>query len=642
MKADLQNFEITAHNIGGLTGIHLNIKEGLNVIEAPNASGKTSLLRAFLLSVVPVGKSGDYSYILHSGSNYGFVEVKDAKGRTFKREISRIPKGVQIRGDRLLDEKLEPLVRRFAIGGNNNEVLVAVRSGQNMKQILLEYTNIDLLRAELNKLEEQKRKLLTDKEALERKLTDTSQVQSTLEAKSAELEALNARYLEIRGKQKELQAKDSISREYEHTTQLIGETMGLISRLESSISSIKPRLSMLELDSENYSRKLDAAEMEKQGSPDSISSSIAALSEEKNQCRSQIDTLNHFIDEIEKQLKFPSRLLMDSEETSGSIIERTFFDETIMCPFCGQASQKSALDKHRTQLINLRKKQLKNIHQIELKISGLKEKEEELKKLDKDIREYKQCISSTHLELASLKTRLAQTTTQLKAAEGKKGRLESLGLELESKIETMSSEVTKQFSSVNQAIGRLEIEISNIEKKLRTKLKFREELEKTSKELESAEEQITSLRQEIRSQEENIRENFNMILGEVYAQLKFKNVDAITLDPDFELKVSRTSREGAGYFDRESIKTLSTSELEVVGLVVMLSGYITYKVMEFYPAIILDELTFLDFQRLNSLIEYISKKIKSVILTTLSGEKIADEVQRYRLKAQPQEDIIRG
>lgn len=642
MKADLQNFEITAHNIGGLTSICLSIKEGLNVIEAPNASGKTSLLRAFLLSVVSVGKSRDYSHILHSGSNYGFVEIKDAKGRTFKKEISRIPKGVQITGDRILDEKLEPLVRRFAIGGNNNEVLVAVRAGQNMKQILLEYTNIDLLRAELNQLEEQKRKLLTEKEDLERKLTGTSQLQNAFEAKNAEIEALKARHLEIKEKQKELQAKDNISKEYEHTTQLIGETMGLISRLEASISSIKPRISLLERESENYSQKIDAAKMEKQGSYGLISSSIAALNEKKNQSRSQIDTLYHFIDEIEKQLNSSSGFIMDSEETSGSIIERAFLEETITCPLCGQTSLKSAMDKHRTQLINLRKEQLKNIHQIELKISELKEEEEKLKRIDNDIREYKQGISSTHLELASLKTRLAQTTTQLEAAEEKKERLESLVLELESKMETRFSEVTKQFSSVNQAIGRLETEISSIEKKLQTNLKFREELDKISKELESAEERIITLRQEIRSQEENIRKNFNMILKEVYAQLRFKNVDSIILDPDFELKVSRTSGDGKGYFDRESIKTLSTSELEVVGLVLMLSGYITYRVMEFYPVIILDELTFLDFQRLNSLIEYISKNIKSVILTTLSGEKIANEVQRYRLKAQPQESVLRG
>ncbi|WP_440955491.1 archaea-specific SMC-related protein [Methanosarcina sp. Mfa9] len=631
MKARLQDFEINAQNVGGLTDLKLNIKEGLNVIEAPNAAGKTSLLRALLLLVTPTGKSEEYSHILHSGSPYGSVEVKDSAGNVFKRNIFRTPKGTKIEGDRLVDENLEPLVRRFAIGGYDNEILMAVRSGQNMKQLLMEYTNTDQLRAELNILEDRKKKLQKESEILDKKITDDHILQNDFKALNRELETLRARHDRIKEKQRELQGKDSTGKEYENAAQLLGETKGLISRLKSSISGLENQISMLELESGKHSENIDRAKREKKGNLDSIWKEIAAHNEEKNEFHSQVDTLNHFIDELEKQLKSSVRLCLDPEKQCGSILEKAFFDETILCPLCGQASQKSALEKHKKQLIKLRSEQLKNINRVDARISELKEAGEELKKLENDIRDYKKRMSLIHMELASLKTRHTQSQTQLKAAEEKKEQLEKLARELENQFETKSTEITGQFSEVNQAIGRLETEIKNVGKKLNANSLLQVEKANKQEELEAVEGKIISRRREIRNLEENIRANFNKILQQVYALLRFKNVDAIILDPNFELKISRTSREGAGYFDRESLKTLSTSELEVVGLVVMLSGYITYKVMEYYPVIVLDELTFLDHQRLNYLIEYISKHIKTVVLTTLSSEKIGNEVQRYRL-----------
>ena len=73
------------------------------------------------------------------------------------------------------------------------------------------------------------------------------------------------------------------------------------------------------------------------------------------------------------------------------------------------------------------------------------------------------------------------------------------------------------------------------------------------------------------------------------------------------------------------------SSIEVVGIIVMLSGYIVYGLNKFFPIMILDELTFMDKIRLDKLIEYISEIVETVILTTLSPEKISGEINRYKL-----------
>ena len=154
-KKRFDDFSIITQNIGGLADSTINLKTGLNVVEAPNASGKTSLLRAFLLSVIPVNSSG-YGYILNTGTKKGFVQIEDSNGKIIKRELTRMPRGVTIKGDNLIDESLQPLAQRFAIGGPDNKLLNAVRSGQNLKELLLEHTNVDALNNKLRDLEAHK------------------------------------------------------------------------------------------------------------------------------------------------------------------------------------------------------------------------------------------------------------------------------------------------------------------------------------------------------------------------------------------------------------------------------------------------------------------------------------------------------
>ncbi len=64
--ADINQIQIEAENLGGLAGkTRLEIKPGINIIEAPNASGKTSIVGAFTLSVLPPREALQHAHILH-------------------------------------------------------------------------------------------------------------------------------------------------------------------------------------------------------------------------------------------------------------------------------------------------------------------------------------------------------------------------------------------------------------------------------------------------------------------------------------------------------------------------------------------------------------------------------------------------
>ena len=240
-------------------------------------------------------------------------------------------------------------------------------------------------------------------------------------------------------------------------------------------------------------------------------------------------------------------------------------------------------------------------------------------------------LSKLRLDLTSSKTQMKQYQSQLNDANENKEHQESIVKQLEKNIETKSAETTKKLTAVSQEIGAIESEIKHTNSLLKSNEQYDRTLKDTKSNLKKVEDDIVSLRNKIRDNEENIRKTFNETIAKITSNLQFKNIDVITMDSSFDLRVTRTSEDGAGYFDRESIKTLSKSELEVVGIIVMLSGYIVYGLNKFFPIMVLDELTFMDKTRLNKLIKYISEIVETVILTTLSPEKITGEINRYKL-----------
>lgn len=147
---DFENTKVVVENIGGLKHIEADIIPGLNVIEQPNASGKTSFLRAFSLLLTPSGNNKDLEYILRSMSTEGFISVTDHNGNQIKKTISRNKNTITVAGDDLVTPEISLLVKRFAICGHDNEILSAVRLGQNLKSLIGTDNNIiERLKAEI-------------------------------------------------------------------------------------------------------------------------------------------------------------------------------------------------------------------------------------------------------------------------------------------------------------------------------------------------------------------------------------------------------------------------------------------------------------------------------------------------------------
>lgn len=84
-----QNIHISLDNIGCLKHLSLSFKPGINIVKAPNASGKTSLIRGFIgmftSQIPPI-------HILALDQVYGKTAVQYA-GRTYEKHYRRTPTG---------------------------------------------------------------------------------------------------------------------------------------------------------------------------------------------------------------------------------------------------------------------------------------------------------------------------------------------------------------------------------------------------------------------------------------------------------------------------------------------------------------------------------------------------------------------
>ena len=622
----LVDFSITTKNIGGLADSTINLKNGLNVIEAPNASGKTSLLRAFLLSVAPVNGSG-YGYILNTGTKDGFVQIEDSDGNIIKRELTRMPRGVTIKGDNLIDESLQPLAQKFAIGGPDNELLNAVRSGQNLKELLLEHTNVDVLNSELRNMKAHKIQLIRSVDTLSEKIVNKYELIAKNKIAESKLVNLKTQQAKLESEKKKHKVEEGDNRKFETAIVALEKINLTINQLSSSISNLEKHINYFESDSTRLTKEIDSMRSTEKIGLESISNKIEKLTTEKQYLTAQIDSINHFIDEITRLIDSPHTISSES----GSSTETSLLDDKISCPVCGSHTKESALETHKKSLIQNRKNNLIRVSNIDTDISDLSMKYNAAKKAENELKIKLDNLSKFHLDMTSSKAQIKQYQSQLNDVNENKKHQESIVKQLENNIETKSVETTKKLTAVSQKIGMIESEIKHANSLLKANKQHEQTFKKTKSNLKMVEDDIVSLRNKIRDNEENIRKTFNETIAKITSTLKFKNIDVITMDSAFDLKITRTSEDGAGYFDKESIKTLSKSELEVVGIIVMLSGYIVYGLNKFFPIMILDELTFMDKTRLDKLIEYISEIVETVILTTLSPEKISGEINRYKL-----------
>ncbi len=137
------NAQITINNIGGITEpTKIILKKGLNIIKAPNASVKTSIIKALQTLILPERILKHRPEFLNNYSNEGSVEIM-IEGKSIKRKLmeSHIGSELKIVGRPLYNAELGMEANLISFAEPENEFLNDIIERKNWGETLHKFVN---------------------------------------------------------------------------------------------------------------------------------------------------------------------------------------------------------------------------------------------------------------------------------------------------------------------------------------------------------------------------------------------------------------------------------------------------------------------------------------------------------------------
>jgi len=602
-------------NIGGFSGRHrFEFVEGLNVAMAPNATGKTSLVKALLAMYAPGIASPEE--LLNHDANEGFIKV-ELEGRVYVRrfrreggrvvEIESIPVAVDERIKHVvLDAHLGEVVRRFVLElkPDVTDYLTKVfkldyyerRKAELKSEIEKLEKEVEHLRGEvkeLDKLSEEKKKLEVEREKLEReleklKIISVSRVQH-LEQKIA---GLRRKLGEIDERIKGIEER------------LIPETRERMDVIESEIERLERVIK------EFYERYRE---------PDKY---VEGLKE-------RIKLVDDLINALRKELND----LVSGQDARIPVIKMAMLTKAARCPVCGAPIEKpeefwnSKLKEAEEDVMRVKANIIKDYEERISKVQSerlslWKELEEFIKKYN-EVREIEAVsLPKYRAQLESLKRDLEDYRKEVDRLRSERDGILAELEKLERELPEEERRIARRRSEIEERLGELEQRIRNLEEAISKKgdagrrlIEVSKEIEKLKKELEATEEEHYTLLNKL-------KDEFARIASEVVKELGFtwlKSIRLIEVDKRFEVRIVRVLPSGREV--EQPLSTLSTSERLAVSLVAVLTGY-RLKILEEYEGlipIVADEaLLAFDPYRFEKVLEELRRHAKYIIVTKLA------------------------
>ncbi len=618
---EMNQINIEAENLGGLAGkTKIKIEPGINIIEAPNAAGKTSIVGAFTLSVLSPKEASQHAHILHSEEARGSVKLS-FDDQKIERTIQRKDKGkdVEIVGGSVASGDELGLIRRYAVADEHNPVLVKVRAGDNLKEVLTEYSGVEELRSE-------QKKLIGEKDELQEKLKQGNEKLKKIDFLKKDLKNKEKRLDELESEKKKIREREKKPSEGEGEAKLV-ELEGEIARTETDLKSIAESIKTAESLIKSRNERLKAIEQRAAGGiEDTIKEiegkedEIKGLEKEKLELDRKYSLKSSELAHLRFIVSSAPAYAVPSEDKLAALISDE--EQLIVCPICDHKTKYGQIKAKQQKTDEEVKEISKQKSDLEQKINKFNRKISELnaKKTEKDSLETEK--SRILHELASHEKMHSKKKEDIKALEARLTELTASRDKMLKKRKEVASDVEKEKIKLEKEMAVVSSGIDRMKNELKLLESASADLNKIEKKNENIDQRIKELTSEIEERENGIVRIFNTEIKQIYEKMGFKKVDELKLDKKFDLNVVRKSKAGAGYADMHSVKSLSKTEREVAGLILLLSGYRAFKVADKYPLFIVDEISFMDPERLKEFINHIKETAQAIILTTIPGREI--------------------
>ncbi|NOQ33509.1 MAG: hypothetical protein GQ567_04835, partial [Methanosarcinales archaeon] len=351
MKLELQN-------IGGFAGVHeFELKKGINRITAPNAKGKSSLLRG--IQCLASDNEDVFRDTLNDDSDAGHVKLGDE----YIRHLRRVNGAVQAdpKDHTFFDELDKDWRNAEKIAFFTPKSRVVLEIDQNAFDVLRFVNSIsgaeeiesDIRRKEAQ-LEEKKREL---EEYIEN-LTTAQKLDAEVGAMRGEIQKLQGEVQELEGEIKKETGTRDLTKVGEDIAAKKQEILDLEERLRSREGEVRRYQDQYEKARALYDRlNKDIADFEQRPETGSIEEFTERLHKHERK-RKDLKTVKDMLDDLQGVVDKAYKVFSDSERAlPESAKENQVLNSAYMmlgnpgeCPVCGGDVIREALDERRKEL----------------------------------------------------------------------------------------------------------------------------------------------------------------------------------------------------------------------------------------------------------------------------------------------------
>ncbi|MCC6055931.1 MAG: AAA family ATPase [Desulfurococcaceae archaeon] len=592
-------------NICGFAGRHkFEFREGLNEVVAPNAAGKTSLIKALLAMYAP--NAVPVEELLNLDADEGFIKLEidgSVYIRRFRREKGKV---VEVESQPIArDPKLRYIVLDAQLGEIVRRIVLETRT--DLTDYLTDVFELDELRKKRIDLQSKVEQLKTKIDYLRKQVVELR----VYEGERRRLEEERRKSLE------ELEKLKAVSIERVHEIQIrINMLNRRLGEIDARLKDLRERLIPATQD------KLKTLQLE----IDRLKKIVNEFYDRYPEPDAYIENLKSLLDQINKQIWDWHRELADHREKQNAmqiLIEDAM--RTGVCPLCKRPVENLEVFQSA-------------IHEVGSAISNyeakIKSAQQEWARLwdeyNKIIKEYNEVKEIKSIKLPKYELEYTNLTKALKSYENEIKVLENEKERIVKEIESLRQRFSKEEQEAAERRARLEMEIGRIEQQIKDLEEYMVRLSEAGRELAETEQRLKLLQEELNKVEKELystliglKDEFARIANEVVRELGFGWIKAVRLASDaegkkFEVKIIRVLPSGREV--EQPLTTLSTSERSAVALIAVLTGY-RLRLLDEYKGlvpIIADEaLLAFDPQRYEKILEELKKHAKYIIVTRL-------------------------
>lgn len=618
------DISISVENVGGIRHGTVRLTPGINVLVGPNATNRTSLLRAVS------GGLGGTDGILRRGAESGSVRLTWGEDEYIRR-YERTGETVRTGGQPYTDD--ETIVDLFVSLLENNPIRRAVRSGEDLTDLLLAPVDTDTLETRIATLQSERNQVDERLNEIDREQKRLPKLQERKTSSENDIKEIESKLAEIREQTEPNAEEDHQSERVASIRQSFEEIQTELQQTESELETQREIRDEQKSELESVRDKFTDHEIRRQ-ELDELNREIERLQGKEAELSATINDLSTVLRQNREVLAGNDSVIAELAVTEDPLDELDSQSQTIECWTCGSQVQHRAIADQLDDIETLveakqrerkglrgdlseRRSERDDIQQERERHETLTEREAEL---EHELERRTESIQELIAEADELREELTEKQTMLESLDNAAENDQFEAYERISELQYERGQLEQELRDINDEINEIEYQLGKYD------------------DLEARRGDITQQIKDLRSRVDDIEretiETFNNHMESVLDHLGYDNIERVwlerrTVDDEttFDLHVVREDDTGSVYED--SVDHLSESEREVVGFVVALTGYLAHNVEETVPLLLLDSLEAIDADRIAALVEYVGRHTEFLVLALLE-EDAAELPEQYR------------